>query len=42
MGNNIRMDITETGWEDVDWIHLAQVRDQLRTLVNMVMDCKVL
>jgi hypothetical protein len=26
--DNIRMDLRETGWEDVDWIHLAQDRDQ--------------
>jgi len=24
---NVRMDLTETGWEDVDWIHLAQDAD---------------
>jgi hypothetical protein len=24
--DNIRMDLTEVGWEGVDWIHLAQVR----------------
>jgi hypothetical protein len=24
------------GWESVDWIHLAQDRDQWRCLVNMV------
>jgi len=26
--DNIRMDCKEIGWEDVDWIHLAQDRDQ--------------
>jgi hypothetical protein len=25
--NNIRMDLREIGWEDVDWMHLAQDRD---------------
>jgi hypothetical protein len=25
---NIRMDLRETGWEGVDWMHLAQDRDQ--------------
>jgi hypothetical protein len=25
--DNIRMDLREMGWEDVDWIHLAQDRD---------------
>jgi hypothetical protein len=24
---NIRMDLRETWWEDVDWIHLAQDRN---------------
>jgi hypothetical protein len=27
--DNIGMDLKETGWEDVEWIHLAQDRDQL-------------
>jgi hypothetical protein len=26
--DNIRMDLREIGWEGVDWIHLAQDRDQ--------------
>jgi hypothetical protein len=26
--DNIRMDLREIGWEVVDWIHLAQGRDQ--------------
>jgi hypothetical protein len=25
---NIRMDLREIGWEVVDWIHLAQDKDQ--------------
>jgi hypothetical protein len=32
---NIRMDVRETGWEGVDWIHLSQYRDQWQALVNM-------
>jgi hypothetical protein len=32
---NIKMDLRETGCEDVDWIHLAQNRDQWRVVVNM-------
>jgi hypothetical protein len=31
-------DITETGCECVDWIQLAQVRAQYRTLVDTVMN----
>jgi hypothetical protein len=26
--DNIKMELREIGWEDVDWIHLAQDRDQ--------------
>jgi hypothetical protein len=26
--NNIRMKLRQIGWEDVDWIHLAQERFQ--------------
>jgi hypothetical protein len=26
--NNIKMELTETGWEDVYWIHLPQDWDQ--------------
>jgi hypothetical protein len=29
--------LKETGWDGVDWIHLAQDRDQLWALVDMVM-----
>jgi hypothetical protein len=34
--NNIRIDLTELRWEDVDWIHVSQDRDQWRVLVNAV------
>jgi hypothetical protein len=27
-------------WGDVDWIHLAQVRDQWRTVVNTVLNLR--
>jgi hypothetical protein len=36
--DDIKMDILETGWGGVDWINLAQNRDQCRALVNMVMN----
>jgi hypothetical protein len=29
------MDLGEIGWEDMDWIDLAQDRDQWRALVNL-------
>jgi hypothetical protein len=32
------MDLREIEWKDMDWIHLAQVRDQWWALVNMVMN----
>jgi hypothetical protein len=35
---NIRMDLVEVGWGDVDWIGLAQDRDRWRALVNSVMN----
>jgi hypothetical protein len=31
----------ELGWEGVDWIHLAQDRDQWRNLVKTVMNLPV-
>jgi hypothetical protein len=31
---NIKMDLREKGWGGVDWIDLAQERDQWRTLGN--------
>jgi hypothetical protein len=32
--DNIRMDLGEVGWGDVDWIGLAQNRNRWRALVN--------
>jgi hypothetical protein len=32
-----KINVRETEWEFVDWIHLAQVRDLRRVLVNTVM-----
>jgi hypothetical protein len=39
--DNIEMDLRETGFGDVDWIHLAQDRDRWRALVNTVMNLRV-
>jgi hypothetical protein len=36
--DNIKMDLREIGWDDLDWIDLAQDRDQWRALVNAVMN----
>jgi hypothetical protein len=35
------MDLREIGWDDIDWIDFAHNRDQLRALVNMVMNLRV-
>jgi hypothetical protein len=39
--DNIRMDVREIGWDDMDWIDLVQDRVQWRALVNMVMNLRV-
>jgi hypothetical protein len=39
--DNIKMDLRDIGFEDVDWIHWAQDRDRWRALVNMVMNLQV-
>jgi hypothetical protein len=39
--DNIKMDLREIGFGDVDWIHLAQERDGWRALVNTVMNLRV-
>jgi hypothetical protein len=39
--DNIRIDLGQVGWGDVDWIGLAQDRDSCRTLVNAVMNLRV-
>jgi hypothetical protein len=39
--NIIKIGIREIGRDDMDWIHLAQDRDQKRALVNTVMKLRV-
>jgi hypothetical protein len=39
--DNIKMDLREIEWEGMDWIDLAQDRDQLGALVNAVMNLRV-
>jgi hypothetical protein len=34
MGDNIRSDSREIGWEGVDWMYLSEDWDQCRALVN--------
>jgi hypothetical protein len=36
--DNIRMYLREIGWGGMDWIDLAQDRDQWRAIVNTVMN----
>jgi hypothetical protein len=39
--DNIRMDLGEVGWGDVDWICLPQDRNRWRALANLVMNLQV-
>jgi hypothetical protein len=39
--DNVRMDLVEVGWGDVDWIGLARDRDKGRVLVNSVLNLRV-
>jgi hypothetical protein len=39
--DNIKMDLREIGWDGMDWIDLAQDRDQWRAVVSTVMNFRV-
>jgi hypothetical protein len=39
--DNIRMNLGEVGWDDVDWIGLAKDRNRWRALVNSVLNLRV-
>jgi hypothetical protein len=39
--DNIRMDLGDVGWGDVDWIGLAKDRNRWRALVNSVLNLRV-
>jgi hypothetical protein len=39
--DNIRIDLGEVGWDDVDWIGLAMDRKRWRVLVNSVLNLRV-
>jgi hypothetical protein len=39
--DNIKMDLTEIGWDGMDWIDLAQDMDQWSALVNTVINLQV-
>jgi hypothetical protein len=36
--DNVKMDLGETGWGGIDWIDLAQDKDQWRAVLNTVMN----
>jgi hypothetical protein len=38
--DNLRIDLKELGWGGMDWIHLAQDREQWWALVNGVMNLR--
>jgi hypothetical protein len=39
--DNIKIDLREIGWDGMEWINLAENRDQWRALVNTVMNLRV-
>jgi hypothetical protein len=39
---NIKIDLRETGWDDMYWTDLDQDRDQWNALVNSVMNFQIL
>jgi hypothetical protein len=39
--DNIKIYLRETGWDGMEWIDVAQDRDQWRVLVNAVLNLRV-
>jgi hypothetical protein len=39
--NNVKMDSRDIVWDGMDWIYLAQDRDQWRALVKTVLNLRV-
>jgi hypothetical protein len=39
--DNIRMDLRAIEWDGIDWIDLAEDRDQWRDFVNTIMNLRV-
>jgi hypothetical protein len=40
--DNVRKDLEEVGWGDVDWIGLAQDKNRWRAVVNSVINFQVI
>jgi hypothetical protein len=38
--NNVTVDLQETGWEGVKWMHMAQDMEQDGFLQNAAMECE--
>jgi hypothetical protein len=39
--DNFKIDLREIGWDEVDWMDMAQDKDQRRALVNTVLNLRV-
>jgi hypothetical protein len=39
--DNIKMDLTQIGWDGMDWIDMDQCKDQRRALVNAAMNLRL-
>jgi len=35
------MDLKQIGWEDVDWMHLAEDRDKRQALMNTITSLRI-
>jgi hypothetical protein len=40
--DNIKIDLRDIGWDVMDWILLAEEREQCRAFVHMVMNFQIL
>jgi hypothetical protein len=41
LGGRCKMDLRDLGWDSVDWIDMAQNKDQWRALVNTALNLPV-
>jgi hypothetical protein len=39
--DNIKIDLREVEWDSMDWIDLAQEKDQCKALMNTVMNLRI-